>query len=234
MSTEKHSVKTPTVLCGYCFKPLTKYQRVNRWNRFDIDDCQQCWRCHKIMAADFEKRDSVAYSAWKDLSQEKSDAMYRLEKKECELRWKIQRITNLRRRRVRHKERCEIDVRVAITADLRRQFSSAVRRHLRGQGKPKFPLLGCPLDVFVRYIEAQFTGDMSWANYGRPPGVNYFKTWELDHIIPVSRFDLTDHIQQALCFHYTNFRPLNSSRNSERGNRCYSPNLSNLVKFRTS
>ncbi len=46
---------------------------------------------------------------------------------------------------------------------------------------------------------------MSWANYGRKPGM---RCWEIDHRIPCSRYDLTDPEQQRQCFHYTNLQPL--------------------------
>jgi hypothetical protein len=42
---------------------------------------------------------------------------------------------------------------------------------------------------------------MSWENHS-------FKGWHLDHIKPISTFNLIDIEEQKKCFHYTNFRPL--------------------------
>lgn len=60
-------------------------------------------------------------------------------------------------------------------------------------------LLGCDIKFFMKYIESQFIDGMAWENYGK---------WELDYIMPCSRFDLTDEKQQKECFHYTNYQPL--------------------------
>jgi hypothetical protein len=70
-------------------------------------------------------------------------------------------------------------------------------------------LLGCTKGELVAHIEAQFALGMTWGNYGRDG-------WEIDHIKPCAAFDLTDLRQQALCFHYTNLRPLWRADNLSR------------------
>jgi hypothetical protein len=60
--------------------------------------------------------------------------------------------------------------------------------------------LGCDLIYFINYIENQFDGVMTWDNHG--------SVWELDHIIPISSFDLLIDEEQNKCFHYTNLRPI--------------------------
>ena len=41
--------------------------------------------------------------------------------------------------------------------------------------------------------------------------------WQLDHIRPVSSFDLTDPAQQRACFHFSNFQPLWMPDNIRKG-----------------
>ena len=48
---------------------------------------------------------------------------------------------------------------------------------------------------------------MTWENRGSEH-INKYKSWNLDHIVPVNTFDFTDIKQQKICFHYTNLRPL--------------------------
>lgn len=69
-------------------------------------------------------------------------------------------------------------------------------------------LLACSKAQLVAHIEAQFLPGMAWANYG--------SGWEIDHIRQCSTFDLTDPVQQAICFHYTNLRPLWRADNLSR------------------
>ena len=55
----------------------------------------------------------------------------------------------------------------------------------------------------------QFTRDMNWNNYG--------VAWELDHIRPLSSFDLSDNYQLKLCMSWMNIQPLSPSENKEKG-----------------
>jgi 5-methylcytosine-specific restriction endonuclease McrA len=50
---------------------------------------------------------------------------------------------------------------------------------------------------------------MSWDNYGT--------YWQVDHIVPCSKFNLTDHSQVLKCFHFSNLQPLLSKRNKTKG-----------------
>lgn len=70
-------------------------------------------------------------------------------------------------------------------------------------------IVGCSKPAMIAHIEAQFLPGMSWSNYGR-------KGWEIDHIKPCASFDLTQHDQVLLCFHYTNLRPLWRADNNRR------------------
>lgn len=63
-------------------------------------------------------------------------------------------------------------------------------------------LLGCDASQLVQHLESQFDAGMSWENHGGPFG------WEVDHIKPCAKFDLTLPEQQRACFHYTNLQPL--------------------------
>ena len=53
---------------------------------------------------------------------------------------------------------------------------------------------------------------MTWENYG-------LETWHLDHIKPVSKFNLLDVDEQKKCFHYTNLQPLWAKDNIKKSNK---------------
>jgi len=76
--------------------------------------------------------------------------------------------------------------------------------------KRAIDLLGGDISFVRNYLEERFKPGMSWENYGE---------WHIDHIIPVSSFDLTDTNQQFICFNYKNIQPLWASENMSKGNR---------------
>lgn len=83
------------------------------------------------------------------------------------------------------------------------------------KGKPKYTdqlldLIGCTIHEFMNHIESQFKDGMSWNNFGE---------WEIDHIKPVSLFDLSKYDEQSKCFHYTNTQPLIAHENRVKRNK---------------
>lgn len=60
--------------------------------------------------------------------------------------------------------------------------------------------IGCSRPFIISRFEKQFPDGCNWSNHG--------KIWEIDHIKPINKYDLTDPIQLKKCFHYTNLRPL--------------------------
>ena len=63
----------------------------------------------------------------------------------------------------------------------------------------KSNLIGCTGRELVMHLESQFLPGMSWDNRNE---------WHIDHIIPLSSFNLLDSIQFSKASHYTNLRPL--------------------------
>ena len=71
------------------------------------------------------------------------------------------------------------------------------------------------MNEFKTFIEYKFESWMNWGNYGQYTG-NYNETWQLDHILPISMGRDMDEIIKLN--HYSNFRPLCSKKNLEKGN----------------
>jgi len=71
-------------------------------------------------------------------------------------------------------------------------------------------LLGCTIKEFKQHIESQFSEGMSWDNHGE---------WHIDHIKPISSFDLTQEAEQKKAFHYLNVQPLWAIDNMRKGSK---------------
>lgn len=68
--------------------------------------------------------------------------------------------------------------------------------------------LGCNFDFAIKWIEQQFAPGMSWQTWGAD--------WHIDHVQPLSSFDImTKNGEMAAC-HYTNLRPLPASENRKK------------------
>lgn len=81
-----------------------------------------------------------------------------------------------------------------------------------GKSKPcgTMQLVGCPIDYLRLRLECQFRPGMTWQNFGRGG-------WEIDHIIPLSMFNLADIDQAKAACHYSNLQPLWARDNRSKG-----------------
>ena len=69
--------------------------------------------------------------------------------------------------------------------------------------------LGCVVSEYIEWIINYY--GVSFETYG--------KEWHIDHVIPLSRFDLTDYSQQLIAFNWRNTMPLSVNENLKKNNR---------------
>ena len=95
-----------------------------------------------------------------------------------------------------------------------------IRSLLRKSARPKttVPDIGCSSSFLKSYLESKFyshhkTGvEMNWGNWGAGYG-----KWNVDHILPLAAFDLTNEEQLSVVCHYTNLQPLWFEENMSKG-----------------
>ena len=80
--------------------------------------------------------------------------------------------------------------------------------------------LGCSITELKIYLESKFQAGMSWENHSQTG-------WHIDHIKPLSHFDLSDRDQFLQACHYTNLQPLWAKDNLTKSDNYFS--LSNLT-----
>ena len=100
------------------------------------------------------------------------------------------------------------DINFRLGTNLRNRL----RRLLKKEKSSKIAIknLGCTIEELKNHLGSQFLPGMTWMNHG-------IFGWHIDHIIPLSYFDLTieEHIKKAC--HYTNLQPLWSIDNIKKG-----------------
>lgn len=75
------------------------------------------------------------------------------------------------------------------------------------KNKKTVEYLGCSVEQFMNHINSKMTAEM-----------NYDKI-HIDHIKPVSKFDLNNEDEFKMCCHYTNLQPLLAKDNLRKHNR---------------
>jgi len=93
----------------------------------------------------------------------------------------------------------ESNIQYKLACNLRARLKSAIDGNYKSGSAVKD--LGCSMGKLKSYLESKFQLGMTWDNYG-------FYGWHIDHIKPLSSFDLTDRKQMLEACHYTNLQPL--------------------------
>jgi endogenous inhibitor of DNA gyrase (YacG/DUF329 family) len=100
------------------------------------------------------------------------------------------------------KNRKLTDINFRLASNLRSRISRAMVNNFKHSSLSEY--LGCTIQELKNQLEFKFQPGMTWDNYGE---------WEIDHIYPLAKSDLTDPNMFAKVCHYTNLQPLWSLEN---------------------
>jgi hypothetical protein len=106
------------------------------------------------------------------------------------------------------KNRKHTDIHFKLACGLRNRLWSAIKNNQKVGSAVRD--LGCSISELKTYLESKFQEGMDWANHGE---------WEVDHIKPLSKFDLTNRNQFLEACHYSNLQPLWFEANRIKGNK---------------
>ena len=90
-----------------------------------------------------------------------------------------------------------------------------------------YNILNLDNDILIKWIEFRFDNNMNWDNYG--------DLWQIDHILPITKFDFNNKNDISICFHWTNLQPLYKCENKSKTNKLelhyYYNNIVNVHRF---
>lgn len=98
-----------------------------------------------------------------------------------------------------YSDRKKTDVQFKLVTLLRTRLCNAIRNNQKAGSA--ISDLGCSIEELKSYLESLFQPGMAWSNWTKDG-------WHIDHIIPISSFDLCDREQVKKACHYSNLQPL--------------------------
>jgi hypothetical protein len=113
---------------------------------------------------------------------------------------KVQRARYVKKRRAD-------DLNFKLAANLRSRLYRNIQVNRGGSAVRD---LGCSIADLRKYIEEKFQPGMAWDNWS-------VTGWHLDHIKPLSSFNLSDPLEASAACHYTNLQPLWAADNIRKG-----------------
>ena len=185
------TTKQCTICCEE--KTLDFFRRRSKKNaHLFYNQCRQC--------------ESKAVVQWRDSKPEARES-YRESIRKNYKNHREKKLLNIKLSRKKRLEKYPFE---KIKRSLRSRCWKAIKGHYKTTTTQK--LLGASFEETRQHIENLWQEGMTWENYG-------LHGWHIDHIIPLSSFDLTNEEEQIKAFHYTNLQPLWAKDNLQKGNR---------------
>lgn len=176
-------------------------------------DPQKAKENRKLYYQNNKEKMKLLILEWRKNNPEKSKAIYaryrKTEKRRLIARdWaRKNRVNGLKR----FVERYNTDPQFNLAIKFRRRVYMAVRNQFTTKAKKTIELLGTTYPQFKKYVENKFTEGMSWKKV-------LSGEIHLDHIKPVSLFNLSDVNEQKKAFNYKNMQPMWAKDNLKKHN----------------
>lgn len=141
----------------------------------------------------------------------KKRKIYRqLRKEENKKYGKEYRATHKKEHAEKEKIRRNNNLDYRISSNLRTRLGIAIKNNQKSGSAVKD--LGCSIPELKTHLESKFQKGMSWENWS-------IYGWHIDHIKPLSSFNLSDKKEFLKACHYTNLQPLWAEENLKKNNK---------------
>ena len=135
-----------------------------------------------------------------------------VDNKKCKYCLEIKHKTKFRHNRLKCKD-CERDEPISkIIRNVRSRIVTAMKR----KNKHTIVYLGCNCPEYFQYITT-YDSNYNYDNHG--------DVWHIDHVIPISKFNITDENEQLLAFNWRNTMPLLAFENLSKNNKIIIPQI---------
>lgn len=202
--------------------------------RYDCKNCRKEYRKNNILV--IQKKQKEYYEANKQILLEKNK-LYRethidsiaIQRQQYRMRPEIKKHIAIKNKEhlPKRKEQIKNKRKQNMNFKISEIIRSKIHKLLKNQKTSYTILLGCNLNFFKKWIEFQFVDNMNWLNLG--------DVWQIDHILPISKFDFSNENEKFICFHWTNLQPLFSNENRLKSNKIelhyFFNNIVNVNRF---
>lgn len=195
-----------TCICKDCMKKYS--ERYKNREKIVLSE-KKCNSCGKIKPPELFYKDAYKKDGLSTFCKECKDKSNRAWEERNPEKSKLSQIKSRTKRKAKKREydkKYQEKIKNNSYRNLVRNLSSCMRnliiKEYKGSKYEKY--LGCTPIEAKKHLEKQFQKGMCWENYGdhRNNG------WEIDHILPISSFDLTKEENIYKCFNYKNIQPL--------------------------
>lgn len=196
--------------CAKCGKDR-KYQSKSRYNKKPL--------CVKCASNTPEHRQTLKQNHWSrngysspskitdpETISKNKERRYRLNREYAKQHYQNNK-EHIHRQR---KYRLYSNINARLAANLRTRLRNAVKYQQKAGSAVRD--LGCTIEELNKHLESRFQEGMSWDNWSK-------SGWHIDHIRPLSGFDLTDIEELKEACHYTNLQPLWAQDNLKKSDK---------------
>jgi hypothetical protein len=140
-----------------------------------------------------------------------------IDNKKCSCCDNIKHKSNFRYNRLKCKD-CERDEPIE---KMKRVIRSRIFSALKQKNKHTIEYLGCNISEYLNWL---LNNDLGYTLENRG------KEWHIDHVIPLSKFDLSNENEQLIAFNWRNTMPLSCKENLSKNNKIIKTQIENHYK----
>lgn len=188
--------------CGGDPKPISEFYETPKGSGKYRADCKDCnnkaSRNYKANNRDKVSEYNKEYKEEHAEEVSEYNSKYNLENRDA-----IQK-----RQTKQHRERKKIDPQFNMAHKLRNELRLLIKYGTKKE--LSYFIVGCSHDFLMMWFEYQFalSDGMTLENHG--------ELWHIDHVNPISNFDLLRESKRKKCFHWSNLRPMYAKPNQSK------------------